>query len=114
VSVRESDGAQGLESTSVVELFGRSAGRTSSISRQEPAVARIELAGKARHAAFGVLLSTGASAMVVIALLAEAGTAVAGLTGIIPVRAAALIVAAGLAGVAGLAVLAAVRTVDKG
>lgn len=110
MSVRESDGAQGFESASVVELFGRSADRTSSISRQEPAVARIQLTCKVRHAAFGLLLSTGASAIALIAMAGEAGAAVAGLTGIVPVWMAVLIMAAGLAV---LAVLAAVRAIDK-
>jgi len=109
VSVRESDGAQGLEPASIVELFGRPVDQVSSISRQEPPVARLELACKTRRAVFGIMLSTGAAMLALATLLCEAGVAVAGLTGIVPVRVAALIMAAALACAAGLAGLSAVR-----
>jgi cyanophycinase-like exopeptidase len=105
--------SQSLESASTVELIGRAVDQTSLIIRQELALAKAELALKAKRATFGVVLSAGAALMALIALLCAVGAAVAGLAGVVPVWAAALIVAGGLVCVAGIAGFGAMRAFAK-
>jgi cyanophycinase-like exopeptidase len=104
---------QNLESASTVELIGRAVDQTSLIIRQEVALAKAELALKAKRATFGAALSAGAALMALIALLCAVGAAVAGLAGVVPVWAAALIVMGGLLCVAGVAGYAAMRSFAK-
>lgn len=101
--------AESLESASIVQLVGRALDQTTLIIRQEIALARAELVQKAQRAVVGVVLSAGAAVVALIALLCAVGAAVAGLSGVVPIWAAALIVAAGLLGVAAVAGLCAKR-----
>ena len=104
------DGEQlGLESESTGRLINRAIEQTSLIIRQEVALAKAELAQKAKRAVVGVLLSVGAAVVAFVALLCGVVAAVAGLAGLVPTWAAALIVAGVLAVGAGLGAVAAMR-----
>jgi hypothetical protein len=108
------DGAQlGVESESTARLVNRALEQTSLIIRQEVALAKAELVQKAKRAAVGVLLSVGAALIAFVALLCGVTAAVAGLAGVVPTWAAALIVAAVPALGAGLGLMAALRAFGK-
>jgi hypothetical protein len=108
------DGEQvGVESASTVQLINRALDQISLIIRQEVALAKAEFARKAKRAAVGVVLSLGAAFIACVALLCGVAAAVAGLAGVLPVWAAALIVAGALLLGAGLAGLAALRSFAK-
>lgn len=113
MSAQEKTRVGDLDSATTVQLIGRALDQAALIIRQELALARAELVQKAQRAVVGVVLSAGAGILAVIALLCAVGAAVAGLSGAVPVWAAALIVAAGLFGVAGLAGLCAKRAFAK-
>jgi hypothetical protein len=113
VSAQEKTRVEALESATTVQLIGRALDQTALIIRQELALARAELVQKVQRAVVGVVLSAGAGVLALIALLCAVGAAVAGLSGAVPVWAAALIVAAGLLGVAGVAGLCAKRAFAK-
>jgi hypothetical protein len=102
-----------LESASTVELVNRAIEQTTLIIRQEFALARAELVQKAKRAVLGTMLSIGAAAIAFVALLCGVAAAVAGLAGVMPTWAAALIVAGILLAGAGLAGGVAVRAFAK-
>jgi hypothetical protein len=113
VTVRESERTRNLDSASTAELVGRAVDQTSLIIRQEVALAKAELSEKGKRAGMGAALGAGAALMAFIALLCAVGAAVAGFAGLVPVWAAALIVAAILLGIAGAAGLAAKQAFAK-
>jgi hypothetical protein len=105
--------ALGLKSESTVRLINRALEQTSLIVRQEVALAKAELIQKAKRALVGVLLSLSAAAIAFVALLCGVTAAIAGLAGVVPTWAAALIVAAILFLGAGLGAVAAVRSFGR-
>lgn len=86
----------------VGELVGRATEQLSRLVRQEMALAKEELAEKGRRAGRGGSLLGAAGAFGYAGLLALAGTAVAALSLVLPVWAAALIVTAVLFVIAGV------------
>ncbi|MCL7423934.1 phage holin family protein [Streptomyces sp. NPDC057806] len=90
------------ERHSVGELVGRATEQLSQLVRQEMALAKEELAEKGRRAGRGGGLLGAAGAVAYAGLLFLAGTAVAALSLVLPVWAAALIVTAVLFVVAGV------------
>jgi hypothetical protein len=109
----ESEQALGVESVSTVELVNRAFEQATLIIRQELALARAEVVQKVKRAVLGTMLSVGAVAIAFVALLCGVGAAVAGLAGVVPTWAAALIVAAILFAGAGLVGFFAVRAFAK-
>lgn len=107
----ERDGS--LDSVSTVGLVNLAVEQTEQIVRQEIALARAELAGKAKRAAVGSAAGGVAAVIAFVGLLCATGAAVAGFSGILPVWAAALIVAGILFAVAGIAGLVAMRSFAK-
>jgi hypothetical protein len=105
--------ARGAESASTVELVNRAVEQTTLIFRQELALARIELVQKAKRAVLGTMLSIGAAAIAFMALLCGVAAAIAGLAGVVPTWAAALIVAGMLVAGAVLVGTFAVRAFSK-
>lgn len=102
-----------LDSVSTVGLVNLAVQQTELIARQELALARAELADKAKRAGFGAAVGAGAALLAFVALLCATGAAVAGFAGLVPVWAAALIVAGLLFGAAGLGGLIAKRALAE-
>ncbi|MBD0420863.1 phage holin family protein [Streptomyces sp. NPDC052309] len=90
------------EHHSVGALVGQATEQLSRLVRQEVALAKLELAEKGRRAGRGGGMLGAAGAIAYVGLFALAGTAAAALSLVLPVWAAALIVAAVLFAVAGL------------
>ena len=107
------DSEQALDSVSTRSLVNLAVEQTGLIVRQELALARAEFAGKAKRALLGVLLSAGAAVLAFAALLCGIAAAIAGLAGVLPTWAAALIVAGILLAAAGIGGLAALRAFAK-
>jgi hypothetical protein len=105
--------ALGLKSESTARLINRALEQTSLIIRQEVALAKAELVQKAKRAVVGVLFSLTAAVIAFVALLCGVTAAIAGLAGVVPTWAAALIIAGVLFLGAGLGALAAVRAFRK-
>ncbi|MBR7828020.1 phage holin family protein [Actinospica sp. MGRD01-02] len=105
--------ARELDSISTVGLVNLAVEQTQLIVRQEVALARAELTRKAKQAALGSAVGAVAGLFALIALLCAVGAAVAGFANLVPVWAAALIVAAILLGMAGIAGLAARQRFTK-
>ncbi|MER6013128.1 phage holin family protein [Streptomyces bluensis] len=84
------------EHHSVGELVGQATEQLSTLARQELALAKEELAAKGRRAGRGGGLLGTAGAFGYVGLMALAGAAVAALALVLPVWAAALIVAGAL------------------
>lgn len=104
---------QDLDSVSTAGLVRLAVEQTGLIVRQEIELARAELTGKAKRAVLGAALSAVAAVLAFVALLCAVGAAVAGFAGLVPVWAAALIVAAILFGAAGIGGLVALREFKK-
>jgi ABC-type multidrug transport system permease subunit len=90
----ESEQALDVGNASTAELFNRAFEQATLIIRQELALARAEVVQKLKRAVLGTMLSVGAAAIAFVALLCGVAAAVAGLAGVVPTWAAALIVAA--------------------
>jgi hypothetical protein len=112
MAIRDSE-AGGLESASTIQLVNRAVEQTTLIIRQEIALAKAEFAQKAKRAVLGVVVSAAAAATAFVALLCGVGAAVAGLAGVRPAWAAALVMAAVLALGAGAGAMVAVRAFAK-
>jgi len=110
-AANESD--QALESVSTTGLVNLAIEQTGLIVRQEIALARAELTSKAKRALLGALFSAGAALLAFVALLCGVAAAVAGLAGVLPTWAAALIVAGVLFAAAGIGGLGARRAFAK-
>jgi hypothetical protein len=107
------NGDPNFDSVSTVGLVSLAVEQTELIIRQELALARAELADKAKRAVFGATVGGGAALLTFVALLCATGAAVAGLAGVVPAWAAALIVAGILFALAGLCGLIAKRALAK-
>ncbi|MEW2252042.1 MULTISPECIES: phage holin family protein [unclassified Streptomyces] len=104
--VREERRARQDGHHSVAELVGQATEQLSRLVRQEIGLAKEELAQKGRRAGRGGGLLGAAGAFAYAGLLATAGTAVAALSLVLPVWAAALIVTGLLFAVAGVLAVA--------
>lgn len=98
---------------SVGELVSQGSEQLSRLVRQELALARAELSRKAKDAAIGGGLFGGAALVLLFAVQALVVAAIAGLALVLPVWAAALVVAGVLLAVAGAAALSGKREVGR-
>ena len=109
----ESGGFAGADEPSVKELVGTAAQQFSDLVRAELRSAQVELTQKAKQAGTGAALFVLAGVGALLALQAAVVAAIAGLDLVLPVWAAALIVAASLVVVAAVAALAAKRLLGR-
>jgi Flp pilus assembly protein TadB len=98
--------AAGADEHSVSRLVNQASGQLSDLVRQEMRLAMAEVSGKGRRAGIGGGLFGGAGVAAFVAFLAFATAAIAAFALILPVWAAALVVAGCLLLIAGVMALA--------
>jgi uncharacterized membrane protein YqjE len=96
------------------ELVGQLSEQTSRLVRDEVALAKVELAEKAKHVGLGAGLFTGAGVVALYGVGALIATAILALAEVLPGWLAALIVTVVLFAVAGVAALLGKRQVGAG
>ena len=95
------------------DLLQQASQQTATLVRQEMRLAQLEIKEKGRHAGIGAGLLGGGGVIAFLALGALTTAAIAGLSLVLPVWAAALIVAVILFPVAGLLALAGKKQLDR-
>lgn len=96
------------------ELLQQASQQTATLVRQEIRLAQAELQGKGKHAGIGAGLFGGGGMVALCGLVALVIAAIAALALVLPVWAAALIVAVILFAVAGVLALTGKKQVDQG
>jgi len=106
--------AQPVSEQSTAELVRTASEQLSTLVREELALARAELSGKAKHAGKGIGLFSGAGLVALYGVAALLATVVIALDLVMPLWLAALLVGVALLIVAGILALVGRRQVQQG